>query len=495
MDFYGYGLTNPYFNEDGSVFGLPQYASKLQRFASNSVNRTSSCDSGSFLCTTEASGGSDTQHGDSGGALLFDIEGDPTRPAALAVLHGSVGPSKSVGNGPAVTFPERSWSRVTDPAIHDWVVSSANIKSYPSSTILRNQSNGAAWLVESDGFRHPIPDGGTYLCEVAKGAQVQNLSQFEVDETPLSGTPANCGSGGTGIIGSGNIELGVNATGDLNVPSSYGSAQGTTTVGLRYLPTNNEFAGPGCLCEGWGVADAAAGIDGYADQASGVSGILVNSFSTTASEATSDVSVGSLRVIHRYVPSLYTADLYLDEVSITNTSGASLDDVVYRRKIDWDMEPTAFSEYSTVQGLGNSPYLRSTSNNGFGTADPLVDDTSGYTTGNFSQLGPMDQGAEFTFDFGSLSPGSSIRFYEYYGASSNRATALADLKLIKAEAYSLGEPSLGLLGQPNTAILAFSGIRGTRLRIPSALPRHPHSMQTKPQVKPRDAEGRSPLNR
>ncbi|MCX7594124.1 MAG: hypothetical protein N2235_10250, partial [Fischerella sp.] len=62
------------------------------------------------------------------------------------------------------------------------------------------------------------------------------------------------------IISNGTIQLGVNQEGHLNVPGGTpSSGSGTTSVGLRFLPTNADGTAPGCLCEGWGVADAESG--------------------------------------------------------------------------------------------------------------------------------------------------------------------------------------------------------------------------------------------
>jgi len=57
---------------------------------------------------------------------------------------------------------------------------------------------------------------------------------------------ASGGSGGV-FIDNGTIQLGVWNEGHLNVPGGPPSLQGTTVVGLRYLPTGAEATAPGCL--------------------------------------------------------------------------------------------------------------------------------------------------------------------------------------------------------------------------------------------------------
>ena len=61
--------------------------------------------------------------------------------------------------------------------------------------------------------------------------------------------PARC-------IDNGTIVLAVHPEGHLNVPDGAGSVAGAGPVGLTFLPTGNEATAPGCLCEGWGAADA-----------------------------------------------------------------------------------------------------------------------------------------------------------------------------------------------------------------------------------------------
>lgn len=271
------------------------------------------------------------------------------------------------------------------------------------------------------------------------------------------------------VIKSGNIGMGIVQWGNLNVPDQAPSAQGTTTYGLRYLPTGNEFTGPGCPCEGWGVADQSSLVTGYADQDTGTDGLSLISFTSTPTTAISKVAVGSMfDVTNFYAPAKGHPDLYRDKITIKNVSGASSGDVLYRLVVDWDMEPTAFNELVTIQGAGNSPALVRTTNDGFDDANPLSPSDDIGATGNFIRFGPEDQGAQFDFDFGSMAPGASITFTEYWGAAPTEAAAYADLAAVGVQAYSLGEPSSSSDGSPNTAILGFSGIGGSNLSFPPA---------------------------
>ncbi len=77
------------------------------------------------------------------------------------------------------------------------------------------------------------------------------------------------------VISNGTIQLGVNATGELNYDCAAAmdtgcpdaSLAGEVQVGLRYVPLNADGTGPGCDCEGWGMADAKSGLSGWANVA------------------------------------------------------------------------------------------------------------------------------------------------------------------------------------------------------------------------------------
>ncbi|RMF90086.1 MAG: hypothetical protein D6736_07350, partial [Nitrospinota bacterium] len=177
------------------------------------------------------------------------------------------------------------------------------------------------------------------------------------------------------VIDNGTIMLGVNAEGHLNVrdagPPS--SGEGTTDVGLRFLPTGAEAIAPGCLCEGWGVGEMVLGISGTAsvDLPGGITNMVLENFAATASTAVSTVNVGGIfRVVHDFHPSPATPLLYEVTVTIENISEVPLLDVKYRRLMDWDIEPTAFAEFVTIDS-GTAANLAFVTDNGFDSPDPL----------------------------------------------------------------------------------------------------------------------------
>lgn len=279
-------------------------------------------------------------------------------------------------------------------------------------------------------------------------------------------TPGTSGTGSTSefsscvtgpptgvVVTNGTVELGVNNTGDLNYSCTNGeqncpgpSAAGTDPVGLRYVPDNLDSTSPGCPCEGWGVADATSGLTGYANESAGTANVAVTSFTHTSTRATSTVSITdpnlpgySMSVVQDYQPSSASSNLYEDTVTVTNTGTHDFTNLLYRRAMDWDIEPTAFNEYSTIQGT--SPQLVFDSDNGFADSNPLVAAGDLGSTGQFVDSGPADHGAVFDFQFGSLAQGASKTFKVYYGAAPNETTALNALNAGGAQVYSLGESS------------------------------------------------------
>lgn len=258
--------------------------------------------------------------------------------------------------------------------------------------------------------------------------------------------------------------MGVHPQGHLNVSGGTVSSGGTSHVGLRYLPTNAEATAPGCLCEGWGAADATTGVTGYANVSTdGVVNLSNRSFAASGNSARSVVDVGtSLQVTHDYRPS-DDDNLYAVTVSIKNISSGVVD-ARYRRVMDWDVEPTAFNEFVTSRN-GGSPLLRYNNNDGFATANPLGSTTSGsvspLVSGNFTDVGPTDHGALFDFGFGALDPGETKSFRTFYGAAGTEAEALAALTAVAADVYSLGQPNTPdgpTVGSPNTFIFGFGNL-------------------------------------
>lgn len=259
--------------------------------------------------------------------------------------------------------------------------------------------------------------------------------------------PASSVSAVGAVISNGTVRLGVNDLGHLI----------TGGVGLEYLPTGNEALNIGCDCEGWGVADAGTGVQGYASIDLGTSNVTPVSFTSTANKAVSTVKIGNtFKVTHTFRPSKKSPFLFQGIVGIKNISGQTLTDVRYSRVMDWDVEPTPFSEFVTNQGHGSDPTLLYDSNNGFTVPAPLSGRIALGASGNFVDYGPRDQGAAFDFGFGVLAPGEKKQFKIFYGAAGTEADALAAIAADECTVYSLGQANTDPAGgTPTTFIFCY----------------------------------------
>ena len=128
--------------------------------------------------------------------------------------------------------------------------------------------------------------------------------------------------------------------------------------------------------------------------------------------------------------------------------------------MDWDVEPTAFDEWVTIQNPGSSPQLAFDSDDGFAIPDPLVGPWYYFETdvrgelhgGLFSRTWisvayptvtlPDDHGSLFDFSFGAVAPATSVCFKVLYGAAANRADAMTALTKAGAEVSHWARPTV-----------------------------------------------------
>lgn len=275
------------------------------------------------------------------------------------------------------------------------------------------------------------------------------ISAAAVAAHPRNAAPApgNARAASAGaIISSGTVLLGINPEGHLIIPGEVPSSgrPGTVEVGLRYLDAGGvqwESLATGCLCEGWGVADAVTGVEGHATRDwDGVQDVTVVRFESdsAAGTALSVVRVGDVfEVSHAFRPA--GDHLYEIAVTITNVGAEPVRDLRYTRGMDWDVPPNTFTEYVTIQGTARSAAVLHASDDSFASVDPLTPYSQVWFTGDAIDQGPGDHGAHFDFGFGALAPGGSHRFRLFYGAAPDEREALAALADVSAEVYSLGQ--------------------------------------------------------
>jgi type IV pilus assembly protein PilY1 len=257
------------------------------------------------------------------------------------------------------------------------------------------------------------------------------------------------------VITTGSVSIGVFDEGHL----------GSGGVGISIAGVGDAII-PGCLCEGWGVS--ADGIAGYANVASdgGANNLVVDSFVSGTSSATSTVHLGSLptlTVTQAYGPSGGAPlNLFEDLVTITNT-GPAITDLRYRRVMDWDVPPTPFNEFVTIGGLPAANLIFS-GDQGFASANPLSPAPAIVCTDNtnVTDCGPADHGSVFDLQFGPLGTGESRSFSVFYGGAFSETAAFAALGAVGAEIFSLGQSNGGqITGAPGTYIWGFKGVGGT----------------------------------
>lgn len=285
------------------------------------------------------------------------------------------------------------------------------------------------------------------------------------------------------IIENGTVRLGVNDQGDLNFSSDVFS-------GVTFVPTGNDGTRAGCPCEGWGAANASAAeggvFSGWANRDDGgANNVDLVSFTSDATTAKSVTTIDDkLEVTQEFAPAPETPNLYEVKVTLRNIGAERLGDVRYTRLMDWDIEPTAFSEFVTIRRGATPPSaLLFSNNNGFLSGDPLEarSPTGGIpeatvTNVDFIDVGPSDHGALFDFGFGALDPGQSTTFRIYYGAAPDEASADATVSKAALELFSYGQPNLtpeggppsSVSGAPNTFIFGFRAVGGTPI-IPPVL--------------------------
>jgi hypothetical protein len=273
-------------------------------------------------------------------------------------------------------------------------------------------------------------------------------------------------------ISNGTVALGVNDLGQLIFTAPDG------LVGVTFIPTGNDGTRAGCQCEGWGAGNGTGDVfEGHVNNDKTTptgANITPISFVSNDSTATSVVSIaGKLRVTHEFTPAPETPNLYQIKVTLENIGAATLPDVRYTRLMDWDIEPTAFNEFLTIQrGPTPPPSLLHSDDNGFADGSPFsarAELSPGTTNTDVVDSGPADHGALFDFGFGSLDPGQAKTFRIYYGAAASEAEANAAISAAALELYTLGQPSTPdgpTLGTPNTFIWGFRAVGGAPIIPP-----------------------------
>jgi hypothetical protein len=287
---------------------------------------------------------------------------------------------------------------------------------------------------------------------------------------------------GQAIIGTKNLVLGVGELGNLNIPYK-GDIPGLLLpstdplnyglVGLRVGDGSLSAVEQGLPSEGWGVGVASkptgpftfldsCGVsspfpDSVVADAGGFSGV------DGGKKATSRTICGSqekIRVTHEYGLS-ESKRLFKVKVTIKNLTRKPFPQVIYRRVMDWDIDPTPTRDLVTIQGTGITNY-DSSNDDGFCNPNPAFECREivpGTANVDFVDSGPADHGAQFQLKFGKLKAGHSVSFTTYFGVAPDEKSANAAISAVGAKLYSFGQSSANppTSGKPATFIWAYMG--------------------------------------
>jgi hypothetical protein len=225
---YGYGDTSETYTKSDIAKG------DYSKYIGDTSNVLRATQGASYTqvtnCTTEAdwcmkrNGPSSILHGDSGGPWVPDT----ANPFTLGITSYDADPQKT--SPTTIEWSLHAATRLTTSSIHDWIARTAGIITPVVGTIYRNPATGASWLAESDGFLHPIPDGGTYLCLTGNGSPVSNGSAFTLAELPKAAANATCSNRGSVLL-YGDGDSGEDSTGFDNLRVAL-TASGFTVTAL-----------------------------------------------------------------------------------------------------------------------------------------------------------------------------------------------------------------------------------------------------------------------
>lgn len=253
------------------------------------------------------------------------------------------------------------------------------------------------------------------------------------------------------------------------------SLGGAVNVGLRFLTDVADATGYEALLAndryqwGWGVAYTSNGatVAGHCNQGMNLSACPAGAHAGPAPACTAThcvqtswvgVQADLLRVDHEWAPAANEPSAYRTNVTLENPGDDPRTAVVYRRLVDWNVEPSPQNEYLEIQGIAPMPpALRFLGADGKGSADPRVALAATGCVAPLSYVtvaacGRGDRGFAVEFDLGTILPDESRSFCMFHGAAASKGAAEAVLRRLPVELYSLaltdptGAPATFFLG-------------------------------------------------
>jgi hypothetical protein len=183
---WGYGYTKPKKQAEAEF----QSTGTLRRTKDGENALYTDCDDASTFgrtCVRDV-GKSHGGAGDSGGPWVVKVDDQP-----LVALTFTAYTEDENGND-EWQYGEALYDSDTLP----WLRAKVNIPNVPAGAIVRDPSTAKAWLMDDEGFRLSIPDGGVYNCLVDSGAKVQNIATEKILLIPERKAVAECPSGRVG---------------------------------------------------------------------------------------------------------------------------------------------------------------------------------------------------------------------------------------------------------------------------------------------------------
>jgi hypothetical protein len=225
---HGYGLTGPIsdkaYRNTGGVL-------RQTKPGSNTLYPGCEAATDGQVCARDSVGGITSLGGagDSGGAWIATIDGSPIQ---TFVFSGYWGPRP---NESVWQYGESVYNTLTG----DWIRSHLGIPKPPAGRIIRDPATAQSWIMDTDGFRRPIPDGGVYDCFVAGGSQVANLARSTIDLMPARTAAAQCANGPRGGVFLFDLESDNNDA--IAVSAALESKGYATTIGSTLPPDLSSY--------------------------------------------------------------------------------------------------------------------------------------------------------------------------------------------------------------------------------------------------------------
>ncbi|NKE61794.1 trypsin-like serine protease [Lentzea sp. PSKA42] len=190
---YGYGWTKPY----DEAKAEHQKTGTLRSTKTGENLLYTDCLVGTLgrACLGEAGTPQGGGAGDSGGPWVTEVDGSPLLSVVFSgqFLDGQV---------------ERQYGEfVGDTDTLPWLRSTTGIPDLPPGRIVRDPQTAESWLLDANGFRTSIPDGGTYECLTATGHTVTNLPGAGIALIPLRSALAECGPKKVLVFGTGDYGM------------------------------------------------------------------------------------------------------------------------------------------------------------------------------------------------------------------------------------------------------------------------------------------------